>query len=89
VHVHLAPRYSRVAIALVVLLTLLAIAAWMDHDPEAMLLFGAVGLVIAGRTAHAAGTAMATAAHVIGGSTEGELVVSGRVRERRPVQRTT
>jgi GT2 family glycosyltransferase len=87
--VHLAPRYSRTALALVVLLSLLAFAAWIDHGRLATVLFGAIALAIATRTVRSAGTAMAAAVQQIDGSTEEGLVVSRGFREHRRPQRAT
>jgi O-antigen biosynthesis protein len=87
--VHLAPRYSRTALAMIVLLSLLAFAAWIDHVPATTVLFAAVALAIAIRTVHSAGIAMAAAVHQIDGSTEEGLVVSRGFRERRRPQRAT
>jgi GT2 family glycosyltransferase len=89
--VQVAPRYSRIALALAVLLVLLAIAAGVDHHMLAMLLFGAVGLMIAGSAVRSASRAMATALHLIDDSTEAEaeMVVSGVLVEQRQAARPT
>ncbi len=87
--VHLAPRYSKTAIGLIVLLLLLAIVAGLDHHLAAMLLFGGVGLGIAGSTVHSASTAMATAMHLIDDANQSEPVVSSAVPQPRPAQRAT
>jgi glycosyltransferase involved in cell wall biosynthesis len=87
--VRLAPRYSRTALTLIGLLSLLAFAAWIDHARWATVLFGAMALAIAVRTVHSAGTAMEAAVHEIDGSTEEGLVVSRGFREQRRPQRAT
>jgi GT2 family glycosyltransferase len=87
--IRLAPRYSRTALALIVLLSLLALAAWIDHGRLAAVLFAAIAVAIATRTVRSAGNAMAAAVHQIDGSTEDGLVVSRGFREQRRPQRAT
>jgi O-antigen biosynthesis protein len=86
--IHLAPRYSRTALALIAVLALLAFGAWIDHSRLATLLFAAIALAIATRAVRSAGTAMAAAVDQIDGSTREEVVVSGFRGRRRP-QRAT
>jgi GT2 family glycosyltransferase len=87
--VHLAPRYSKTAVTLMVLLGLLAIAAGIGHHLAAMLLFGAVGVGIAVHAVGSASRAMATAMHLIEPSTKDQAVVSGAAPEHHRAQRAT
>jgi hypothetical protein len=80
VRVHLAPRYSRAVLALLVVLSLLAFAAWISDDAAAAALLGGSAVAVAARAVQSAGFAMAAALRQVHGSTEGGWVVGREVR---------
>jgi O-antigen biosynthesis protein len=70
VRLHVAPSYSRSALALVVVLTVLSVAAWMNHAHPAALFLVAVALALGARAAQSAGTALGAVLRHVDGSVE-------------------
>jgi GT2 family glycosyltransferase len=70
VRLRVTPSYSRSALALIVVLIVLSVAAWIDHAHPATLLLAVVALALAARTLQSAGTAMGAVLRHVDGSVE-------------------
>jgi hypothetical protein len=81
VRLHVAPSYSRSALALVVVLTALSVAAWMNHAHPAAQLLVVVALALGARAVHSAGTAMGAVVQHVDGSVERGFAPQLDVRE--------
>jgi hypothetical protein len=80
VRIRLVPRYSPAALALILALSLLALAAAIDGAPSAAILLGGSAIAFTARAVQSAGTAMATALQQVRGAAHGDYAVGREVR---------